>query len=161
MSWASSSGACRRCLKFSYSGMSWYPALRHWAIVYAKTHKQKLLWKQWNNDLLWHFWHSNTISQLPNLCQEWQVLEGNKVELTRSVSKQRGTFRTPPIILPEEYHQSHLLSQTEGLVVPRNRGSLPCYSTAITWSSFSFPKTWQWKRLVGHCHGINPHFFFQ
>lgn len=33
ISCASSTGACRRCRKFSYSGMSWYPDFRHCAIV--------------------------------------------------------------------------------------------------------------------------------
>lgn len=33
ISWASSTGAWRSCLKFSYSGMSWYFKLLHCAIV--------------------------------------------------------------------------------------------------------------------------------
>lgn len=33
ISWASSTGACNSCLKFSYSGMSWYLSARHCAMV--------------------------------------------------------------------------------------------------------------------------------
>lgn len=41
ISCASSTGACKSCLKFSYSGISWYFSALHWAIVYKWKKKEE------------------------------------------------------------------------------------------------------------------------